>query len=333
MMQCPRRAQLPFSCEAAVHKNEVRKPKTLTPPSRCCRGWQPTQAGTRSASYLLQVAPCVLQDMAVITADAVAAAYLGEAAEGAWSPGTYLRRDAGPPNAPTLDPTAGNQFGAATPTEVPAPGIEDGEAFVGAASLMRAQAAVPGQPLSASPPPSPSGLSSLEVSWWATFVHSKLASTRQLQRFINRLSFARWADRSFFSVAAAYEDRLPLFTVAAPEAAVRVRRVAVRRAAELARLTGLRYAACLVLEAADVAVPALRALWQRGTSALAWVLVHGIGWALGLVWSGVKMGAAGGREERSSATSDAGSAPRQNEGGAGGRERFAANERPLPLVT
>jgi hypothetical protein len=222
--------------------------------------------------------------MAVLISDAVAGAYLAEVAGGGASASGAPRRAA---------PGGGGAAAAAVvPAAAASSGAEAGE-----------------QGASSSP---------LEPPLWPTFVHPRLGSTRQLQRFSNRVALARWADRGFHSVAAMYEDRLPLFTLApapapatsaapptsaaagpAPPSAracpvLRVRRVPLKRARELAALRGARFAVSLVLEAADVAAPALRALWERAGAALTWLLVQGVGRAAGLVWRGIRAGAGAG---------------------------------------
>jgi hypothetical protein len=262
------------------------------------RGWRadgsaasPSAAAAAAApSPLLAAAPAALQDMAVLVADAVAAAYLADAAEG------------GIP--------AGALAAAAGDLRVGSSSSGSSEARA-AAAAPAALARAPGIATRAGPPAAPAP-APLEAAWWPTFVHPRLASTRALQRFANRLALARAAHRAFASVAAMYEDRLPLFTLcalraeggaegagaegaapaAAAEVALRVRRVPLRRARELAALRGARLGVALALEGADVAAPALRALWARAGAFLSWLLVHAVGRAAGLVWRGVREGAA-----------------------------------------
>jgi hypothetical protein len=140
----------------------------------------------------------------------------------------------------------------------------------------------------------------LEPSWWPSYALPKLQSTRNLQRFSNRIALARWIDKMFFSVVAAYEDCLPLFTLMPSELGPTMRLLhgPVRRSAELSRLRGLRYAVSLALEAADVAVPVLHAGWTRLSAVLTYILVHWLGKALGMVWRGVLSGLGGGPTER-----------------------------------
>jgi hypothetical protein len=57
--------------------------------------------------------------------------------------------------------------------------------------------------------------SALEPSWWPTFVAGPLSNSRGLARFVNAVGVARRLDSAWGSVQAVYEDRLPLFAVAA----------------------------------------------------------------------------------------------------------------------
>lgn len=53
----------------------------------------------------------------------------------------------------------------------------------------------------------------LEAGWWPTFVHSQLGSTRQLQRFTNAVVLQRWLYRQYRGVVDIYEDRLQLWAI------------------------------------------------------------------------------------------------------------------------
>lgn len=246
--------------------------------SRSVLGWRATQAGTRSQSQLLDLAPSVVQDMAVRIADAVAAAYLAEAAQGSWNPSpignlgfdvSRLRNKINAGEGIFRENQEGSALGVVKKYSLVS--IYSKKAT---SSLFQQQsAAVP-----------------LEASWWPVFSHPRLASTRQLQRFANRLLVARWLDTAFHSVAAIYDDRLPLFTLAAPGGMVRIRQAPVRRAAQLSALKGVRYAVSLLLEAVDATAPTLRLLWNRATEALAWLLTYVIGKGIGMVWKGLKIG-------------------------------------------
>ena len=134
----------------------------------CCRGWRATAAGARGDSQLLSLAPAVLQDMAVTAADAVAAAYLADAAA------------AGP-----ADVTAA----AAVQQQQKQQQLQGALALAGAAAQQDRSGVGRG---SAGSSDGGGGGGSLEAGWWPTFVHAQLGSTRQLQRFTNAVALNRW---------------------------------------------------------------------------------------------------------------------------------------------
>ena len=167
------------------------------------RGWRATAAGARSESQLLALAPSALQDMAVTAADAVAAAYLADAA------------DAGP-SAVARGAGAGEAAAAAAAQPVARQdGSEQqrrrrrrrGDRQQQAAALVAL--ARDGTSSSGSGSSAP-----LEAGWWPTFVHRQLGSSRQLQRFCNAVQLQRWWHRQYQGVADMYEDRLRLWTLA-----------------------------------------------------------------------------------------------------------------------
>ncbi|KAL4522923.1 hypothetical protein Ndes2526A_g07650 [Nannochloris sp. 'desiccata'] len=280
-------------------------------------GWRATQSGTKSQSQLITLAPSVLQDMAVRVADVVAAAYLEEAARGTWRPATssllYSSEESSSSSISAnrdinrnteMDDVAGSSIDLIQQSSNAAyalvsnmvqrhtpPPVE--LAAAAAAEIVIKQQQVVDNMSSSSPfisSSSSSTTTSLEASWWPVFSHPRIGSTRQLQRFSNRLLFSRWVDTTFHSVVAAYDDRLPLFTLCAPGGLLRVRQAPIRRAAQLAALTGIRYYVSLVLEAVDAAAPTLKMLWERTTAAVAWLLTYGLGKGIGLVWKGLKIG-------------------------------------------
>ena len=271
-----------LSATAALQINNNRTSSTTG-----ISGWRATQSGARSHSQLLSLAPSVLQDMAVRVADAVAAAYLAEAAQGTWTPDN-------------LSTQAVNAARKETENEV---GI-----------VQTVQTVQPSNSSSSSS----SSSSSLEASWWPVFAHPRLASTRQLQRFSNRLLAARWMNELFHSVIAMYADRLPLFTLHAPGGVIRVRQAPVRRASQLSRLTGVRYGVSLALEAVDVVAPTLRALWSKAAAVVAWVLTFGIGKSIGLVWRGLRMGVMGGAAVEKKVKKDRNNVGKKQENRGGG---------------
>ena len=65
------------------------------------------------------------------------------------------------------------------------------------------------------------------------------------------------------------------------------------RASELDRLEGLPRTVSMAVEACDVALPLVKALWQRLGDALSWLLVSMVGRGLGLVWRGIRMSMSG----------------------------------------
>ncbi len=251
-------------------------------------GWRASHLGggttpSQSQSQIFSLAPSVLQDMAVRVADVVAAAYLEEAAQGTWSP-SFPPKVAG---------VVGGEGGEGSKTPV---GLENKSAATSTTNYTIGSLSVStsAQNNTAEETLSPSlasfSTTSLEASWWPVFAHPRVASTRQLQRFSNRLLLSRWIDTTFYSVVAAYDDRLPLFTLCSPGGMLRVRQAPVRRAAQLAGLTGLRYYVSLILEAVDAAAPTLKMMWERATAAVAWLLTYGLGRGIGLVWKGLKIG-------------------------------------------
>jgi len=294
------------------------------PRSSRVNGWRATQSGTKSESQLFTLAPSVLQDMAVRVADVVAAAYLEEAAQGTWRPApsssTYSlninnnnksssssssssNSDNRKVNINTIDTEmndvagrSGGFISSSNTADAIVSSTSQQRNRTTTAAAARAEVLIKQQQevddmLSPSPSvPIFSSTTSLEASWWPVFAHPRVASTRQLQRFSNRLLLSRWVDTTFHSVVAAYDDRLPLFTLCAPGGLLRVRQAPVRRAAQLSALTGIRYYVSLILEAVDAAAPTLKMLWDKASAAVAWLLTYGLGKGIGLVWKGLKIG-------------------------------------------
>ena len=279
------------SAEASLHSSTTSRTspftKTSSPPP-LINGWKATQAGTNSQSQLFSLASSILQDMAVRVADVVAAAYLLEAAQGTWTPSSSLSRT-------TISSTSSGTASDKLITN--SAEINNNNTSVGSFDTSSSNGARVGS-VNGSSNSSVNGstdllsTTSLESSWWPVFAHPRISSTRQLQRFSNRLLLSRWIDTTFHSVVAAYDDRLPLFTLSSPGGLLRIRHAPVRRAAQLSALTGLRYYVSLMLEAVDAAAPTLRVLWERATGAVAWLLTYGLGKGLGLVWKGLKIGVA-----------------------------------------
>lgn len=145
------------------------------------RGWRASATGTRSDSQLLALAPAALQDWAVTAADAVAAAYLSDAA------------DTGPSAAALRSGLAGSSAVMAAA----ASGGEDRQQQqqAGSNGAQQETALVSGSSSSgtgAAPAALFASSAPLEAGWWPTFVHRQLCNTRQLQRFANAVLLQRW---------------------------------------------------------------------------------------------------------------------------------------------
>lgn len=220
--------------------------------------------------------------MAILVADAVAAAYLADVASGLVA--STLIAPTGPDRYHAVDQhdrqrAVGLRLQDTTavesnPTALQLPSQQQGLGGTYTNSL----------------DPAGSPAQSLEFSFWPTFTHPRLSSTRQLQRFANLITVHRWADRNFKSAAAIVEDRLPLFTLAAG-VKIRMLQAPMRRGAELQALRGIQLAASLVLEAMDLVTPIFSVLWKRASAAVSWMLTHVVGKTLGLIYQGVKSGA------------------------------------------
>ena len=328
-------------------------------PSPTISGWKATSGGVKSSSQLLDMAPCVIQDMAILVADAIAEAYLLEAVRGQ----TWSRMHAGQRGLENLmaseieasdvleDPieenatekhkdnaqlrfSYKNQAQKIMGIDTQPSGVDEAESM----DMHRIRVTYVDDAPSNSKASKNAGVTreepnemdtvpgmrgtinniakvryfrtiqrevidssnsrSLEVSWWPMFAHPRLSSTRQLQRFSNRLIGCRWLDRNFYGISAMYEDRLPIFTLAPVGPLLRIRRVPVKRASELERLRGIPYAASLLLEISDIVVPIILYTVKYLMRALAWILKRGIGRALGLIWRGIRDAVVGNEKER-----------------------------------
>ncbi|KAI0501762.1 hypothetical protein KFK09_016707 [Dendrobium nobile] len=143
-------------------------------------------------------------------------------------------------------------------------------------------------------------------------------STRVLQRLRNEVVLKQWLQQNFESVVSLYEDRFELFvlfrqkkddqldsqttksvwkklfftTQAVPSAlnCVQISSLSlnVKRTKELQALTGWRYYFSLFLEFSDVAMPLVKAFFEKARSAVSFFLVCMIGRSLGLVFSGIR---------------------------------------------
>ncbi|PRW44374.1 DUF3685 family [Chlorella sorokiniana] len=222
--------------------------------------------------------------MAVTAADAVAAAYLADAA--AAGPSAVVRQEAAAAAAAgdfmQADAAAGTAAAAQQGQQqqelqlgtqqgaVPALRTTDGSTGSSGSS-----SSAGGEAASTAPRP-------LEAGWWPTYVHRQLGSTRQLQRFANGVALQRWLYKQYRGVVDIYEDRLQLWAISGGGRRLEAARAPMKRTPELGRLSGLRYAASLLLEAADLLMPLLCTLWRQATSAASWLLVRLVGQAVTL---------------------------------------------------
>lgn len=134
-----------------------------------------------------------------------------------------------------------------------------------------------------------------EALLWPAFLDARLGSTRDVQRFINRMYLWRLMEEYVLETVAMYEDRLPLTRLVSvsggadrPGLVIRHGTVRVRRCNELAELKGLKYAVSLLLECHDVMRPMFANCqrWVAGT--VSWILREVIGKGIGFVWEGVR---------------------------------------------
>lgn len=131
----------------------------------------------------------------------------------------------------------------------------------------------------------------LEMSLWPSLLHSRMTSTRDIQNFTNSLYLYRFLDEYIYQVAAIYEDRLPVYMLQVGDdasATIHTTNIQMRRATELAQLTGVKYAISLVIEALDFIRPIMHKAFAWFRSSFAWVLRSVIGNAIGLVLEGMQ---------------------------------------------
>lgn len=158
----------------------------------------------------------------------------------------------------------------------------------------------------------------LPGSSWAPMVHPRLGSTRTLERFRNQVALQRVLQRQYHSVVAIYEDRYDLWGFEPETGALLRRKLPVRRAPDMAALTGWRATLSMLLEALDVVLPMLRNIGDRISSVLSFFFVNLIGRSLGLIFRGVRqgLGLSSSENAEGSATSQAppGTGQRQQQG-------------------
>lgn len=131
----------------------------------------------------------------------------------------------------------------------------------------------------------------LEMSLWPSLLHSRMTSTRDIQNFTNSLYFHRFLDEYIYQIAAIYEDRLPVYMLQVGDdalATIHSTNIQMRRATELAQLTGVKYAISLVIEALDFIRPMMDKALAWVKSGVVWILRNLIGNAIGLVLEGMQ---------------------------------------------
>jgi len=138
-----------------------------------------------------------------------------------------------------------------------------------------------------------SRLATREASLWPTFLDARLGSTRDVQRFINRMYLWRLMEEYILETVAIYEDRLPLTRLVGrgrgqPGLVIRQGTVRVRRYNELATLSGLKYFVSLLVECHDVLRPMLANCRRWLVDVVSWVLREIVGKGIGFVWEGIR---------------------------------------------
>ena len=130
---------------------------------------------------------------------------------------------------------------------------------------------------------------------WPAFLDPRLGSTRDVQRFINRLYLRRLVEDHVLETVAIYEDRLPLIrfvsdVTPAGRSTLVIRRstVRTRRYHELSSLRGFKYAVSLLVECYDVLRPMLAHFQRWIAGMVSWVLKEVVGKGLGFVWEGMR---------------------------------------------
>ena len=140
------------------------------------------------------------------------------------------------------------------------------------------------------------GFPAHEALLWPAFLDARLGSTRDVQRFINRMYLYRLVDEYVLETLAIYEDRMPLMRLVGgdggtgrrPGLVIRQDMVRVRRFDELAALRGLKYAVSLLVECHDVMRPMLANCRRWFAGVISWILREVVGKGIGFVWEGVR---------------------------------------------
>ncbi|HEY9854075.1 MAG TPA: DUF3685 domain-containing protein [Leptolyngbyaceae cyanobacterium] len=120
------------------------------------------------------------------------------------------------------------------------------------------------------------------------FYDRQLISTREIERFRNNLSWKYRLERYVEEPTAMFESRYVLFILNG--SGIRKVSIYASRSSELEKLSGMRLAVTLALEARDAVSPRLRALVAFVGSGVVYVLTQVIGRGIGLIGRGVLEG-------------------------------------------
>ncbi len=120
------------------------------------------------------------------------------------------------------------------------------------------------------------------------FYDRQLISTREIERFRNNLSWKYRLERYVEEPTSMFESRYVLFILNG--SGIRKVSIYASRSSELEKLSGIRLAVTLALEARDAISPRLRALVAFVGSGVVYVLTQVIGRGIGLIGRGVLEG-------------------------------------------
>lgn len=132
----------------------------------------------------------------------------------------------------------------------------------------------------------------LEVSLWPSLLDPSLNSTRDIQNFTNKLYLNRFLDEYYFRIVSIYEDKLPLFRIRRKSHSVVIQQsyTRMRRAHELSKLQGIKYAISLAIEAFDFISPLFKHCRNSFSTFCSWILKEVLGKGLGYIWEGAGFG-------------------------------------------
>lgn len=120
------------------------------------------------------------------------------------------------------------------------------------------------------------------------FYDEQLISTREIERFRNNLSWKYRLEKYVNDPTAMFESRYVLFVLNG--SGIRKVSIYASRSSELEKLSGIRFAVTLALEARDAIAPRLRALVAFVGSGVVYLLTQVIGRGIGLIGRGVLEG-------------------------------------------